>query len=470
MRKNYFNIWEESNPEKKVFFKSTYRPSESIMISHDEFGIGYYGNEDNEISLLKILKVKEISKENILGTSVEFDFVRKLNLTSRYFKSLLPENVAKRNLINFANINFFKLFPEINEIVLDSRNKLLKNIFFVNSILFGPPGTGKTYESKIKSISIINNIIMEKRILTKEEKENLDKEFEKLSNSGRIKFITFHPSYSYEDFIEGIRPDIKSKEVKFVLKNGIFKKLCLSALKEYDENNELDSWDDYKDKLKAQIDENTKSKRNDNSINKFVLIIDEINRGDISKIFGELITLIEEDKRIGGDNQITVQLPYSENKFGIPPNLYIVGTMNTADRSLALLDIALRRRFDFIEMVPDYQQLKKDPKAFGITIDMKLLEPSITALENINNFLGDNPDIGKDKKIGHAYFCNIDDESKINNIWKNKILPLMEEYYFFDKDTLEKISGGNYDLSSGWKLDEIDNIIIHFSKIKTING
>jgi len=121
-------------------------------------------------------------------------------------------------------------------------------------------------------------------------------------------------------------------------------------------------------------------------------------------------------------------------------------------------------------MVPDYQQLKKDPKAFGITIDMKLLEPSITALENINNFLGDNPDIGKDKKIGHAYFCNIDDESKINNIWKNKILPLMEEYYFFDKDTLEKISGGNYDLSSGWKLDEIDNIIIHFSKIKTING
>jgi len=469
------NIWEENNSDKTAGFKSQFDPININDLILPQFGIGYYGTSNQNISILKVKNISKVNNNTKGDILIEFDFINKIKIESKIFNSKLPLNYQGSYLNHMDNKEFIKLFPDIDIRENDSEkqieNNINKNISnSLNEILFGTPGTGKTYKTKNKSISIIKNINMENKELSIEEKLDLDNEYATLYNEGRIKFITFHPSYSYEDFIEGIRPVIDKNIdiVKFELKNGIFKELCLTALKEYDENNKLINWENYENDIKTKIDKNAKSNRNDKSIKKYVLIIDEINRGDISKIFGELITLIEEDKRIGGDNQITVQLPYSEDNFGIPPNLYIVGTMNTADRSLALLDIALRRRFDFIEMVPDFQQLKKDPIAFGISIEMNLLEPSITALEKINKYLGENPDIGKDKKIGHAYFCNIDNESKINNIWKNKILPLMEEYYFFDKEALEKISGGNYSLSSGWKFNQIEQIINHFSNINTI--
>ena len=351
------------------------------------------------------------------------------------------------------------------------KNKIDKKIITVkNQILFGPPGTGKTFSTKNKSISIISNKSMENTILSKEKKEQLDIDYERLYNEERIRFITFHPSYAYEDFMEGIRPEIKSdsNEIKFELKNGIFKNMCFKALKEFDEINLLKDWSDYKDSTMASLNQEVRAKlkdSNSDSINRYVLIIDEINRGDISKIFGELITLIEDDKRIGKDNQLIVQLPYSRDNFGIPPNLYIIGTMNTADRSLALLDIALRRRFEFEEMKPDFQILKKDNlNILGIEIDFDELDKSIKALENINIKLGENQDIGKDKKIGHAYLMNIKTNEQLMNVWKNKILPLLEEYYFFDKQSLVSLSNNNYEINSGWD-NNIEKIISHFQQL-----
>ena len=461
--------WEVNNLEKEISLKSNYHPDERINVQHYDYGIGYYNKGKQNISLLKITSVIHINQNPENNTKVKFEIIKKVNIPSNLFKSKLPDEISRKFLVNYRNDKFIDLFPEIWK-EIKQIIEYEKSMYSFNSILFGPPGTGKTFSTKNKSISIIKNIKMEDKILTKEEKLKQDQDFENLYNEGRIKFITFHPSYSYEDFIEGLRPVIDKNEngpVRFELKDGIFKQICLNALNEYVDENKLKSWKEFEENLSninLKVTEKLKREKDEEEfeVHRYVLIIDEINRGDISKIFGELITLIEEDKRIGKSNKLIVQLPYSGDKFGIPPNLYIVGTMNTADRSLALLDIALRRRFDFIEMNPEFDGVENNPEAFGISIDIEKLKPSIEAVKKINIILGENPDIGKDKKIGHAYFCNIDDEKNINSIWKNKILPLIEEYYFFDKDNLRGISGGKYQLSSGWDYDKIEEIIAYF--------
>ena len=220
-------------------------------------------------------------------------------------------------------------------------------------------------------------------------------------------FCTFHQSYSYEEFVEGIKPVIINKEcdnsdsddnkntIQFDYKNGIFKEICIRASKQPDK--------------------------------KFFIFIDEINRGNISKIFGELITLIEKDKRknITGDNSIeyhTIEtiLPYTNDKFFIPNNLYIVGTMNTADKSLALLDVALRRRFEFKPMYPEYEILDKNNKnkvyysGFLKKLNEKIFEKKKTA----------------DYLIGHSYFMSKNEEKpNLRNILNNSVIPLLMEYF-----------------------------------------
>lgn len=268
----------------------------------------------------------------------------------------------------------------------------------LNQILYGPPGTGKTYSTK----NLVNNII----------------ENQTISKDKSCKFITFHQSYSYEEFVEGIKPviDGSNEKVKYEIAKGIFRKLCLEANKDKE--------------------------------NKYVLVIDEINRGNISKIFGELITLIEEDKRVEPngegdfentqvkDNELLVTLPYSKQKFGVPKNLYIIGTMNTSDRSIASVDIALRRRFKFIEMMPQ-NNLVAD---FDIDFDK--------VFENLNNKIRILLD--RDHQIGHSYFIKTkyNDDNRNNNIetltniWFSEILPLLNEYFYNDWDKLNLIVPG----------------------------
>lgn len=229
-------------------------------------------------------------------------------------------------------------------------------------------------------------------------------------------FITFHQSYSYEEFIEGIRPVLGNDELRYELKDGVFKKIC----------------------LKAQADPD----------NKYLLVIDEINRGNMSKIFGELITLIEDDKRLGAANELSVTLPYSGDNFGVPANLYVVGTMNTADRSIALLDIALRRRFVFEEVMPNYSLLN------GAMAEVDLAK----LLQSLNQKI--EISIDRDHQLGHSFFLKVKNNenkpAKLHQVWYQEIIPLFQEYYYNDYEKLRQVLG-KYNRTSGVGFIELKN-------------
>lgn len=261
----------------------------------------------------------------------------------------------------------------------------------LNQILYGPPGTGKTYTTINKALEILKSY---DEITEIPEGRQKQKEiFDTFVAKGQIEFVTFHQSYGYEEFVEGIKPSVKNGTVIYETKNGVFKNLCKKAL-------------EGKDKP-------------------YILIIDEINRGNIAKILGELITLIEPSKRIGKSEGLQLTLPYSGESFGVPRNLYIVGTMNTADRSIALLDTALRRRFEFVEMMPDSEYLKdKKISDSGNTIELDRL------LESMNNrieFLLD-----REHTVGHSYFMGVESIEDLCKVFKNKIIPLLQEYFYDD--------------------------------------
>ena len=271
----------------------------------------------------------------------------------------------------------------------------------LNQILYGPPGTGKTYNVVRYAVELVEG----ERIAEGEPYSEIRARYEKYASSGQIKFTTFHQSLAYEEFVEGIRPVVVDKygndsniahadtTVIYRPYNGVFKSLCEKAAKSPNMN--------------------------------FVAVIDEINRGNISRIFGELITLIEESKR--GTSLI---LPYSQTEFYVPANLYILGTMNTADRSIAMLDIALRRRFHFIEMMPQ-------PSLLGDCEGVDLCE-LLTALNERIEYYYD-----REHAIGHAYFMNnsgcITTLSELREVFSTKIIPLLQEYFFDDYERIRLI-------------------------------
>jgi len=225
----------------------------------------------------------------------------------------------------------------------------------------------------------------------------------------RYAAITFHQSYSYEEFVEGIRPVLADEELRdegeadnlnYRLHDGVFKKICTEA-------------------------------RNDPE-KRYALLIDEINRGNISKIFGELITLMEDSKREGAAEAMDVVLPYSGKLFSIPCNLYIIGTMNTADRSLALMDTALRRRFAFERVDPD-PSLLAEKEMESVRLD-RLLETINERIEALYD---------KEHAIGHSYFWHVMNRESLRLAFQNKILPLLEEYFFEDWEKISLVLGDN---------------------------
>ena len=318
----------------------------------------------------------------------------KLNYENEFNKIIKTLTESQNNLEIEVN-NIDNLIENIKNDSIQSKEEFN---FPLNTILYGPPGTGKTYNTIFYSVGIIEK---DKSVFKgNNNDENIFKKFKECKNKNLIKFITFHQSYGYEDFIEGIRPDLdnESKDLKYIIHSGIFKDMCNKA-------------------------------KNDKE-NNYVLIIDEINRGNISKIFGELISLIESSKREGEKEEMEVILPYSKEKFTIPKNLYIIGTMNTADRSIALLDIALRRRFNFMEIMPEYSILKEVED-----IKVNLLLSSIN--EKIE-FLLD-----REHTIGHSYFLNISTFEELVKVFKNSIIPLLQEYFYDDFEKIKTIFSNN---------------------------
>ena len=383
---------------------------------------------DDYFELEKRICNKEESKlpKNlyILGTTsktlLSVEFFKDFNFIKAYSKDEIKEHIVE--------------IDEEIENLLDVKEEENNFKFPLNTILYGPPGTGKTYNSILYSLGIatkkedIINGIKNNTETISDEKIN---EFNYLKEQGQIEFVTFHQSYSYEDFVEGIRPTLDNKNIseniesmeenkkdlKYTLYSGIFKDICERAGE------------------KGNLDKD------------YVLIIDEINRGNISKIFGELITLLEPTKRLGEAEELKIRLPYSCKEFGVPKNLYILGTMNTADRSIALLDIALRRRFNFIEMPPRYNLLEREIENINLK---KLLEAINTRIE----FLLD-----KDHLIGHSYFINIKSFEDLKEVFKNSIMPLLQEYFY---DDFEKIK-----FVLNIKDNKENNFIIKKEKIKS---
>lgn len=271
---------------------------------------------------------------------------------------------------------------------------------------------------------------------------------EVIITSKNYKFITFHQSFSYEDFIEGIKPILnkelsdESSEVSYAVEKGIFYECCNEAAK-------LAGFLSLKDSIENYSKEERVSKYKNAS--PYGLFIDEINRGNISQIFGELITLIEDTKRLGRD-EVIVELPYSKSKFSVPPNLHIIGTMNTADRSTEAIDTALRRRFTFEEMLP--KPFLLEDKNIG-TVN---LEEVLTIINKRIEVLLD-----RDHTIGHSYFINVKNENDLRNTFKNNIIPLLQEYFYGDYEKIGMVLGMEF----FEEFEKFDNSL--FAKFQTEN-
>ncbi|EAJ0430375.1 AAA family ATPase [Campylobacter coli] len=486
----------------------------------------------------------------------------------QWFAKLPLNEIQDRNDLSKSNNK------EIRNDGSEMSNKKENKNLSLNQILYGPPGTGKTYHTIDKALEILGEN------LESRDRDEKKAKFDEYVKDGQIVFTTFHQSYGYEEFVEGIKPmmnnEANSQEIQYEIKDGIFKDICNRALENYENSNlnteelrekiklrekvekflnrlletnepisktkggnffinsfnnntieiyseDVERFDgifklslstfitllksniefnsavemfkkvfdrDYADRThtyyfnlvnkfkeyeKQAVLKTEGNKISSNSLNSYIIIIDEINRGNVSKIFGELITLIEPSKRIGESEELKVTLPYSGKKFGVPKNVYILGTMNTADRSITSLDTALRRRFEFVEMMPDPDLLKNvfickdvenpnkdedylgdDAKTEGFA---EILQNILISINKRIEFLLD-----REKTIGHAFFmseavkfnkdnwCKPDKYeedwyvlsiSKLKSIFQNKIIPLLQEYFYNDYALISAVLNDN---------------------------
>ena len=280
-----------------------------------------------------------------------------------------------------------------------SKSNSMQTIIPLNQILFGPPGTGKTYNTVNMALDIVCPLAGGLKWETKS-REEARRKYQEMLPDGRIVFITFHQSMSYEDFIEGIKPKTEDGKITYEVKDGIFKKLCEKAK-----------------------DNNTQITQN------YVMIIDEINRGNVANIFGELISLIEDDKRLGAREELRAELPYSHTIFGVPKNVYIIGTMNTADRSVEALDSALRRRFTFKEMMPKAELVPEENNVRSI---FEIINQRIEVLKD------------REHQIGHSFFMGVEKEDDLKDVFYDKIIPLLQEYFYGDYEKIQLVLGEGF--------------------------
>ncbi|HEB9322062.1 TPA: AAA family ATPase [Campylobacter coli] len=472
-----------------------------------------------------IVSVNNIIRTYSLERFLKYSVLGKIEEDSSYAKPLFEDILNNSNLSIIKLSENEKIYKEQyfeNEKILSENQNLS-----LNQILYGPPGTGKTYYTIDKALEILGENL--------ESRDEKKAKFDEYIKNGQIVFITFHQSYGYEEFVEGIKPMINneanSQEIQYEIKDGVFKELCEKANKNYflsnKNKNEIDldklifefanyinqnfinkgdefplenkvsikkillnskdeyrsfllggsikspqrltidiikrdyldfknrkilSFKDIKPKYDSQSDyhgnaiyyfmfynklkefeniQNEKFKIKKENLNSYIIIIDEINRGNVSKIFGELITLIEPSKRIGEKEELKVRLPYSGDEFGVPKNVYILGTMNTADRSITSLDTALRRRFEFVEMMPDVSKLSDNCKDVNL---QELLKAINTRIEYL---------LDREKTIGHAFFIGVENLEDLKKVFQNKIIPLLQEYFYNDYALISAVLNDN---------------------------
>lgn len=531
------------------------------------------GNKVTYIHYFGIKFAEEI-KKNSLGEVVKYANIPESYATEISKAISLADVLNQNNIIQHKHNGY--------------KNKNNQSIPKLNQILYGPPGTGKTYHTIDKALEILGENL--------ESRDEKKAKFDEYVKNGQIVFTTFHQSYGYEEFVEGIKPmmnnEANSQELKYKIKDGVFKELCDNALNKerkindlivnnkinnvwkvslgekarkdtenlqkycFDNNQIRIGWNDtigidnnssinnfksmqigdlvcildtvktikavgvvksevkysknedfekeysfdseeyqtyrevewiLKDKIidilklnnNTELGQKTVHKLEnisvsnlieaikDNLKDKFIIIIDEINRGNVSKIFGELITLIEPSKRIGESEELKATLPYSKKEFGVPKNVYILGTMNTADRSITSLDTALRRRFEFVEMMPNVSKLSNNCEGVDL---QKLLKAINTRIEYL---------LDREKTIGHAFFIGVENLEDLKKVFQNKIIPLLQEYFYNDYALISAVLNDNgilekQDINSNYlksitEFIESDKVIYKFSDSKDWN-
>ncbi|HFN3269239.1 TPA: AAA family ATPase [Campylobacter jejuni] len=539
-----FALYKEIEEEEYIKFKKGRSAWHGIYIwfgvSRDDIYMRIVTKEEEKCNALL-----KIQKDNILDYKLEEKIDKFEEIKDRLFDVFLYLS----NYINNLSKDDFKIIKDYN---------MMKNNTPLNQILYGPPGTGKTYHTIDKALEILGENL--------ESRDEKKAKFDEYVKNGQIVFTTFHQSYGYEEFIEGIKPDLdkqnenENSQIRYKIKDGIFKKLYKKALyKEQkskndtlisnyssvwkislgynaslreecfkenkicigwneipknmgDEflklgNNDKNTINSFKNEMQLgdlvcvfnslktikgigiiksdvkytqqgeyqtyrevewiskddevniyELNDNINLTQKtvyklwrispnilldkisnvknleliqDNTKEPFIIIIDEINRGNVSKIFGELITLIEPSKRIGEKEELKVTLPYSGEKFGVPKNVYIIGTMNTADRSITSLDTALRRRFEFVEMMPDVSKLSMDCEGINL---QELLKAINTRIEYL---------LDREKTIGHAFFIGVENLNDLKSIFQNKIIPLLQEYFYNDYALINEVLNDN---------------------------
>ncbi|MGI7849789.1 AAA family ATPase [Campylobacter jejuni] len=540
--------------------KSSNRCPHACIKSHYLEFVKYVNAYKNYVSkdMVKYLKTRGGEKEfKVEIKNQKIEIIASINNIRKYSSNRFLEYsvLGKNEVESYAKPLFEDILSNSNlSAIKQSENEkmLIENQNIpLNQILYGPPGTGKTYHTIDKALEILGENL--------ENRDEKKAKFDEYVKNGQIVFTTFHQSYGYEEFVEGIKPRIdskeNSKEVEYEIKDGIFKELCKKALDNYkvslltqeefvkseDLENKIEIFldelvdqqkfiekiqsggfklEEYNEKYRIITDDtnanlylnleifktllenkdkiingrsikqilNNKHRRQidsyyfqlvklfkereqdykvDNNpsekpeLKPYIIIIDEINRGNVSKIFGELITLIEASKRIGEKEELKVTLPYSGKEFGVPKNVYIIGTMNTADRSITSLDTALRRRFEFVEMMPDVSKLSMDCEGINL---QELLKAINTRIEYL---------LDREKTIGHAFFIGVENLNDLKKVFKNKIIPLLQEYFYNDyalidavlnKNGMLEISVENKDyLKNMTEFIESDKIVYKFS-------